>query len=77
MYALTCLVGEEVERESREDLFRDYVGQALWHITTIQHLKTNVENEMPQYVELSHPEQKQKQLTAEEIKQHILEELRC
>ena len=70
---------EEQERERKEELFRDYVGQALWHITSIQHFKTTEPNKMPQYIILSHPERvvEAKPLSAEEIKEHILEKLRC
>lgn len=72
------LLLEERDREQREDIFRDYVGQTLWVINSIQHLKTTSSNEMPQYVELSHPEMKKKsQMTAAQIKQHILDRLRC
>jgi len=46
-------------------------------INSIQHLKTTRENDMPQYVELAHPEMKEKQPTAEEIKQHLLKKLGC
>ena len=66
---------EEIERERAEELFRDYVGQSLWHINTIQHFKTTSENDMPQYVELSHPESVKDSKTAEEIKQEIMEKL--
>lgn len=71
MNALLCLLADEVE----ESVFRDYVGQALWHITTIQHLKTDQPNEMPQYVEIMHPNIKVKEQTAEEIKNEILKKL--
>lgn len=63
----------------REENFRDYMGQAIWHITTIQHLKTDQPNEMPQYIELAHPNlkvKKEKQLTKAEIIDHVLEKLR-
>ena len=63
----------------REENFRDYMGQAIWHITTIQHLKTDKPNEMPQYIELAHPNlkvKKEKQLTKAEIIDHVLEKLR-
>ena len=70
---------EEREREQKEELFRDYIGQALWHITSIQHLKTTEPNKMPQYIELSHPERRveAEPMTAEEIKEHILQKLGC
>ena len=66
---------EEAERERAEQLFRDYVGQSLWHINTIQHFKTTSENDMPQYVELAHPESAKDKRTAEEIKQEIMAKL--
>lgn len=69
---------EEKQREAKEELFRDYIGQCLWHITTIQHFQTNEPNNMPQYIELSHPDKvDKKQVTAEEVKNHILEKLGC
>lgn len=71
-----CMILEEHERQQREDLFRDYVGQTLWVINSIQHLKTTSKNEMPQYVELAHPEKAAPKQTAEEIKQHLLNKLR-
>lgn len=79
MHGLYCLMIEEQQREEKEELFRDYVGQCLWHIVTIQHFKTTEENKMPQYVELSHPEkvEKVKPITAEEVKEHLLFELGC
>ena len=70
---------DEIERVHREENFRDYMGQAIWHITTIQHLMTDKPNEMPQYVELVHPNLKKskgKQLTKAEIIDHVLEKLR-
>jgi hypothetical protein len=67
------MVLDEIEREQKQQLFQDYVGQALWHITTIQHLKTNVQNSMPQYIELAHPERIVKgPQTAEEIFNYVL-----
>lgn len=76
MNGLICMLTQEIEEEQHRQLFRDYVGQTLWVINSIQHLKTTSENTMPQYVELSHPETKKNQPTAEEIKQHILDRLR-
>lgn len=73
-----CLLKEEIEREQKEQLFRDYVGQTLWIINTIQHLKTTKENDMPQYVEIAHPELKKKDdglKTTEEIIQYVLDGL--
>ena len=67
-------MADELERESFETLFRDYVGQSLWHINTIQHLMTTMPNEMPQYVEIAHPE-KVDNSTADDIKAHLLKEL--
>lgn len=64
---------EEREQEDRLEMFRDYVGQTLWVINSIQHLKTTSENKMPQYVELSHPERKlQGPQTAEEVYEYVL-----
>ena len=70
------LINEEVERDHKEEVFRDYVGQALWHITTIQHFKATEKNTMPQYVEISHPETKNLDTrSAEEIFQYVLDGL--
>jgi hypothetical protein len=73
---LCCVLAQEIEEERKMEMFRDYVGQTLWVINTIQHFKTTGENNMPQYIELSHPELKKNQLTANEIKQHILDRLK-
>ena len=57
----------------------DYVGQCLWDIDTGLRGIGGVENDMPQYVTLSHPDEKlakSKNMTAEEIVQHVLEGLR-
>lgn len=67
-------MADEQEREKQETLFRDYVGQALWHITSIQHFKTSEPNDMPQYVELSHPTTIKPE-TPDQIKQRILNKL--
>ena len=70
------MIRDEIDKEHKEELFRDYVGQALWHITTIQHFKTTQENSMPQYIELSHPETKIKDTrSAEEIFQYVIDGL--
>ena len=64
---------EENEQEQREQLFRDYVGQTLWVINSIQHLKTTATNEMPQYVELAHPVKvKEGPQTTDEIIEYVL-----
>ena len=76
LYGLACLIKEEFEREYKEEVFRDYVGQALWHITTIQHFKATEKNTMPQYIELSHPETKNEDTrSSEEIIQYVLDGL--
>lgn len=79
MHALYCLFIDEQQKERDMVIFRDYVGQALWHITSIQHMKTTEPNSMPQYIEFAHPEKKVRvePLTAEQIKQRVLEKLRC
>ena len=69
------MLEEEVEQEHKLELYRDYVGQTLWVLNSIAHLYTTGKNDMPQYVELSHPEAATKKMTAAEIKQHILKEL--
>lgn len=75
MNALRCLLIDEQEREQNETLFRDYMGQCLWHITTIQHLKTSCDNSIPQYIELAHPELMPKEENPEEVKERILSKL--
>jgi len=77
MYAFTCLLSERIKEDWRKDLFTNYVGQNLWHINTILHLFTEKENEMKQYVELSHPEMKpeSEKLTAHQIINNVLTEL--
>ena len=77
IYGFTCLLGERIKEEWRKDLFTNYVGQSLWHMNTILHLFTDKENEMPQYVELSHPEvsPKVENLTADQIINNVLTEL--
>lgn len=69
MNALRCLLIDEQEREQNETLFRDYMGQCLWHITTIQHFG------IPQYIELAHPELMPKEENPEEVKKRILSKL--
>ena len=77
MNAFCCVLSDEIESENNLILFRDYVGQALWHITTIQHMKTEEPNDMPQYIEMAHPEQvsPEEELTAEQIINNVLEKL--
>lgn len=75
MYALSCILAEEAEEERKRVLFRDYVGQALWDIDRAIHAFVGAEISLPQYVELSH-KHKPKEMTAEEIKQYVLERLK-
>ena len=65
-----------IEAEKEKELFMDYVGQCLWDIATSLRAMGGAENDMPQYIELSHPEKQKKKMTAEQIKNHVLEGLR-
>lgn len=70
------MLAEENEREHSESLFRDYVGQSLWDIDNMCRHIFGGENDMPQYITLAHKEKPGKEMTAEEIKAHVLEKLR-
>ena len=52
----------------------DYVGQAMWHITTIKHAEIGSENDMPQYMEVL-LDKKTKEPTAKEIIDGVLQKL--
>ena len=75
MPALAALVRREYEQRQRQELFRDYVGQLLWEIDDVLLHFGKSQSKMPQYIELAHPQAKQKEMSAEEIKQHILSRL--
>lgn len=72
------MLADELEQYNDTERFRDYVGQSLWHITTIEHLRTNEENTMPQYVLYAHPDDipTEEKQTAEQIINNVLEKLR-
>lgn len=53
----------------------DYVGQALWHLTTLKHAQMGTENDMPQYAEVVNG-RKKKEPTASEIIDGVLQKLR-
>lgn len=67
-----CLLQEDAERQ----MFMDYVGQMVWSIDTAIEAAFGGENKVPQYIELVHPEMKKKDMSTEEVKQHILERMR-
>lgn len=73
------MLAEEIEESSNAELFRNYAGQALWHITRVLYSVYTDEEELPlpQYVRLSHPEinDKTKEPTAKEIINSVLEKL--
>jgi hypothetical protein len=77
LYGLVCLLNAEIERDNQYEIYTSYVGQTLWHLNTIAHLYTTAPNDMPQYLEIAHPEARKKEPTADEIKRNLWEKLRC
>ena len=65
---------DEIETAIYQKFFMNYVGQAIWHITTIEHYRYGTENDMPQYAEIVNKE-KAKQPTAKEIIDGVLKKL--
>lgn len=68
IYPLSCLF----EEAYRQELFRQYVGQALWNINQIQNMKVETPNEMPQLVDLLYPSQEEKKEDAQSIINNLL-----
>ena len=75
MGALFAVLSEEAEREKQEMLFRTYMGQAIWETNAILYKFGGAEYKRAQYIDLAMPENKAKVMTAEEIKQHVLDGL--
>lgn len=73
MYSLECLF----EEAYREEVFREYAGQILWNINQIQNMKVEKPNEMPQFLDIIHPEEmnEPEKLTAKQIINNVLKEL--
>ena len=69
------MIEDVLEEAHQKAFFRDYMGQAAWHVTSIEHVKVGTENDMPQYVVAAHPEKMPKEQTAEEIINGVLEKL--
>ena len=69
------MIENELEEARQWSLFRDYVGQASWHVTTIKHAEAGTENDMPQYITMAHPEKKLEEQSAQEIISGVLEKL--
>ena len=77
MDALVAVLYDMIEDERQLRLFRDYVGQCLWEANHAIYGIGGVTYSQKQYVELAHPDEgKSSKMTAEEIKQHVLELLR-
>lgn len=73
-HALACLLDDEIEREQKTKMFRDYVGQALWDIDSALRAFGKVKQDMIQYIDYVHPRKIEK-VTVEEVKKHILDKL--
>lgn len=73
------LLADEIKKESNAELFQNYAGQALWHITRVLYSVYTDEEKLPleQYVRLSHPEinKEEKEPTAQEIINDVLKKL--
>ena len=69
------MVEDVLEEAKQWNLFRDYVGQASWHVTSIKHAEAGTENDMPQYIVMAHPEKKPEEQSAQEIISGVLEKL--
>lgn len=67
---------DELEQERKRQLYWDYTGQMLWDINAALYSLGGREYTKPQYVELAHPELKKPEMTAEQIKNYILEKLK-
>lgn len=62
--------------ESREkELYESYSAQLLWMIARGLYGIAGAEYDMPQYVEILHPETRKSQPTAQQIKDHVLQRL--
>lgn len=59
---------EDRERENYES----YMAQCLWTATSIISQLGGHELDFPQYIELTHPETKKRQPTAQQIKDHVV-----
>lgn len=75
MFAFDRLLCDEIETAIYQKFFMDYVGQAVWHITTIKHAEVGTENDMPQYAEIISGE-KANEPSADEIIAGVLKKLR-
>ena len=64
-----------LEEERDKEFFCDYAGQALWIVSSMVAGLAESEAQLPQYIEMVHPELKPKKETAESIKQHVLARL--
>lgn len=69
---MICLLEEERYQET----YQVYTAQCLWSIASGLYSLGGTTFDMQQYVEIVYPETKAKELTAEEVKAHILERLR-
>ena len=71
------IIEDEIEKEKATELFRDYVGEGLWELNYALRALFGTDYTTEQYVDLAHKkERKEDPRSAEEIKQHVLEELR-
>ena len=73
MYALECLF----EEAYRAEVFHEYAGQILWNINQIQNLKVEKPNDMPQFLDIIHPEEVEEpeKLSAKQVIDNVLKEL--